>query len=488
MDLRISSFTASPDPVEVGAKLTYSIVVTNNGPSPATSVKVTSPLGAGVSYVAGSDTVSLQGSTVVASLGTLAPGDSATLSFTVTPGVIGSLIASASVSATETDTDPSNNSATVSTTVVDRVGTIELSSASYTVPESAGSATITVHRVSGARGTVTVDYRTVSINAIPGLDFTPVSGTLTFPGGVTSQTIVVPVLANPYDHRDELVSVVLSNVHTTETLGQAILGTPSTATLAIQDIDPNTTPLVVSSVQWTGTTQGITQIFVTFNRPLTTSTAINPANYSLVNVGPDGRYGTLDDSGVTMGVAMYQSSPQIVALTPSQPLPANQFFRLGINGGTSGGVEDVGDNVLAGDGTTPGTSYAAMLARGTSLKYFTPTGDQVSLKITGGGIIDDLLSGSGQGVTLSVVGAVPHRTVLSGTVRKVRGGTGRAYLGSTIWGLGKFGDVRVKLSTPPFLISQYPFSPGSAASKAAELRTTLTTSVAPGRRFGLRPR
>ena len=232
---------------------------------------------------------------------------------------------------------------------------------------------------------------------MPGLDFTPVSGTLTFPGGVTSQTIVVPVLANPYDHRDELVSVVLSNVQTTETLGQAILGTPSTATLTIQDIDPNSTPLVVSSVQWTGTAQSITQIFVTFNKPLTTSTAINPANYSLVNVGPDGKYGTLDDSGVTMSVAMYQSSQQIVALTPSQPLPANQFFHLGINGGTSGGVEDVGDNVLAGDGTTAGTSYTAMLARGTSLKYFTPAGDQVSLKITGGGIIDDLLERLGPG-------------------------------------------------------------------------------------------
>ena len=76
--------------------------------------------------------------------------------------------------------------------------------------------------------------------------------------------------------------------------------------------------------------------------------------------------------------------------------------------------------MLAGDGSTAGTSYTAMLARGTSLKYYTPAGDQVSLRITGGGIIDDLLSGSGQGIKLSVVGEVPHHTVLSGSVRKVR--------------------------------------------------------------------
>ncbi len=198
-------------------------------------------------------------------------------------------------------------------------------------------------RVNGARGIVTVNYKTVPINATPGLDYTPVSGTLTFPNGATSETIVVPVLADPYDNHNELVSVVLSNVQTTETLGQPILGTPSTATLTIQDIDPNYNPLVVNGVQWTGTAQSITQIFVTFSMPLITSTATNPANFALVNVGPDGKYGTLDDTGVAMSVAMYGSSNLIVALTPAQPLPANRFFHLWINGGTPGGVEDLGD-------------------------------------------------------------------------------------------------------------------------------------------------
>ena len=64
--------------MQIGDDLTYTIVVINNGPSPATAVTVTSPLGTGASYVTGSGTVtpsgtvSLQGSSVVASLGTLA--------------------------------------------------------------------------------------------------------------------------------------------------------------------------------------------------------------------------------------------------------------------------------------------------------------------------------------------------------------------------------------------------------------------------------
>ena len=260
----------------------------------------------------------------------------------------------------------------MTTTVLDRVGTIEFSAASYAVPENAGSATITVNRVNGARGTVTVDYTTVPINATPGLDYTPVSGTLTFTDGVTSQTIVVPVLANPYDNHDELVSVVLSNVQTTGTLGQAILGTPSTATLTIQDIDPNFTPLTVNNVQWTGTAQDISQIFVTFSKPLIASTAVNPANYALVNVGP-----TVSTARSTIGASRsmcrsYHSSSFTVTLTPAQPLrcqpvlpPLDQRLR-------TGGVEDLGDNMLAGDGTTAGTPYTALLARGTSLSYFTP--------------------------------------------------------------------------------------------------------------------
>ena len=120
------------------------------------------------------------------------------------------------------------------------------------MPENAGQAVITVNRVDGARGIVTVNYMTAAINATPGVDFTPVSGTLVFASGVTSQTITVPVFANRYGDHDELVSVVLSNVQTTETLGNAILGSPSTAILTIQDIDPYS-PLSVTAVQWAGT-------------------------------------------------------------------------------------------------------------------------------------------------------------------------------------------------------------------------------------------
>jgi uncharacterized repeat protein (TIGR01451 family) len=469
VNLEFAHFTAAPNPTQIGSPFSYSIGVINSGPSPATNVTLKSSLGPGVSLVGVSASPSsVVGSNVVVNLGTLLPAATATVTITVIPSLIGNLPATATISSAETDLNPPAETATTSSVVLGKVGTIEFSATGYTVPEDAGQAVITVNRVGGARGTVTVDYTTVAINAAPGVDFRPVSGTWVFASGVTSQTITLPVLADPYDNRNELVSVALSNAQTTETVGTALLGSPSTTTVTIQDLDPNDSPLAVAALQWAGTAQSIRQIALTFNKPLSSSSATNPANYSLVNVGPDGKYGTRDDSAASLGLPTYNLTNRTVILTPARPLPANRFFHLQIKGTAGGGVEDLWANLLAGNGTTAGTDYTIMLAQGTNLRYATPLGDQVSLRITGGGMIEDLLSGTGQGEQLTVVGAVPHHTVVSGSVRKSRAGTGQAYIGPTIYGLGQFGDVRVRMYSPPFLIGQYPFSPGSTASSTSK--------------------
>jgi hypothetical protein len=170
-------------------------------------------------------------------------------------------------------------------------------------------------------------------------------------------------------------------------------------------------------------------------------------------------------------------------VTPTHPLRADRFYQLVINSGTPAGVTDLEHDMLAGNGSTPGTGYAAMLGQGTRLEYTTQAGDQVKLRLKGGGFLDDLLSSSGRGIQLSVVGAVPHRTVLSGTVRNVRGGVAQAYLGPAISGLGSFGDVRVELATPPFQIGQYPFSSGSPASQTRAIPSlSVTPEIASRRR------
>ena len=112
--------TDSPDPVIVGAQLTYTVTVTNNGPGVATNVTVTDQLSATANLVSVTPS---QGTcsgttTLTCPLGSLPSGGTATVTVVITPTFIGSLVSIASVAASQTDPTPANNSATITTTVV----------------------------------------------------------------------------------------------------------------------------------------------------------------------------------------------------------------------------------------------------------------------------------------------------------------------------------------------------------------------------------
>jgi uncharacterized repeat protein (TIGR01451 family) len=113
------SKTASPNPAIVNANLTYRIVVTNNGPSPATGASMTDTLPAGVNLMSVSST---QGTCngippITCDFGNLAKGSSAIASIIVVPQATGQLSNTATTTATETDPDTSDNSATIITSV-----------------------------------------------------------------------------------------------------------------------------------------------------------------------------------------------------------------------------------------------------------------------------------------------------------------------------------------------------------------------------------
>ena len=58
-------------------------------------------------------------------------------------------------------------------------------------------------------GTVTVDYATVGVTALEGVDYTATSGTLTFNPGDTSKTISVPIIDDTVNDSGETFDVVL---------------------------------------------------------------------------------------------------------------------------------------------------------------------------------------------------------------------------------------------------------------------------------------
>ena len=117
-DLSVTK-TGSPDPVLSGEQLTYTLIVSNSGPSPGTSVTLTDTLPAEVDFVSSN---SSQGSCsgtspITCALGTVQSGDSATVTIVVSPNSPGELINTTTVDSSVADPDPSNNTATATTTV-----------------------------------------------------------------------------------------------------------------------------------------------------------------------------------------------------------------------------------------------------------------------------------------------------------------------------------------------------------------------------------
>jgi uncharacterized repeat protein (TIGR01451 family) len=120
VDLVISK-TASPPPYGTGLPITYTIVVNNAGPAPASSVIVTDVIPPGTTFTSATPSQgSCSGtSTVTCSLGTVGSGGSATIVLVLTlPSTTGSVSNTASVTTSNTDTNPANNSATATVNVI----------------------------------------------------------------------------------------------------------------------------------------------------------------------------------------------------------------------------------------------------------------------------------------------------------------------------------------------------------------------------------
>jgi uncharacterized repeat protein (TIGR01451 family) len=122
-DLSITK-TASPDPVNQGNTLVYSISVSNNGPASASSVTMTDTLPSAVTYQSSSSTqgtCAFAGSTVTCTIGTMSNGQIVNITINATATTTSSAsyaVNTASVSSSSTpDPDNSNNSASFSSTI-----------------------------------------------------------------------------------------------------------------------------------------------------------------------------------------------------------------------------------------------------------------------------------------------------------------------------------------------------------------------------------
>ena len=147
--------------------------------------------------------------------------------------------------------------------------------------------------------------------------------------------------------------------------------------------------------------------------------------------------------------ATYNSSTHTVTLIPKKSLASGLAFKVVVDGTSAHGVSDTTGRLIDGNGDgQPGGDYVVVFARGKALSYRDRDGDVVSIKLSGGGVLELSQRADGTIQQLRVVGAVPGRSVLSGRVVRSGNGNGRTTLGR-IAGLG---GVKNLLKSPRFIV------------------------------------
>jgi hypothetical protein len=145
---------------------------------------------------------------------------------------------------------PSSTTVSIAGGAAAAVGSLQFSTAIYTVAQSAGSLQVTVNRTGGSNGAVSVSYGTSDGTAIAGTDYTAASGTLSWQSGnAASQTFTVPISNAAAFIGSKAFSITLSSP-----TGGATLVSPSSATASISGSNTGGTAWVYYNgvMQWAG--------------------------------------------------------------------------------------------------------------------------------------------------------------------------------------------------------------------------------------------
>lgn len=112
-------------------------------------------------------------------------------------------------------------------------GTLQFSLSGYSVNEHGITATITVIRVGGSQGAVSVSYQASDGSATQPADYLPAAGMLSWADGdAAPKTFQITIVNDLFVEGDETVNLTLSNPQ-----GGAVVGSPDTAVLTIVDDD-----------------------------------------------------------------------------------------------------------------------------------------------------------------------------------------------------------------------------------------------------------
>ena len=327
-----------------------------------------------------------------------------------------------------------------------------------------------------ARRPVTVHYQTSGGNATPGVDYQPVSGVLTF--------------AERRDDPDDPwcpCSPTRTTITTSRGAGNrfphpgASLGHDQSRSGQIHDTDPDVTPPVVSGPVRTGSASSITSFVMTFSEPILFSPAASASDFQIFDLGTSGSPGAAGGRGWQSALSP-RTTRRRTRDARSGPAAAGRALVSGVRpaaGGHPFATRPVTCSREPGPGQA-GTDYVGLFGRGTTLKYYDRNSDLVTLKVTGGGYLDEVRDPSGEGQVLRVQGAVYHKTALSGSVVRSMGRGNGTNLAGDHRGPGPVRRRPRQADEPPLHRPPVPVLPGPGPGRSVpgpSLPTEQTQSL-----------
>lgn len=212
-----------------------STVMENAGTATITITRTNGRDGAASVHYATSNGTAIAGDDYIAASGTLNFADGEiSKTFTITILDDGIIENDKTVNLTLTNVTGASAGSPMQATLTIRNddATVQFTQSDFTIAENAGTATITISRLGNNDGIISVDYTTEDGTAVSGIDYTAVSGTLTFAASEMSRSFTIPILDDNELEGGETVNLTLSNP-----TGNASLGNPNPATLTIENDD-----------------------------------------------------------------------------------------------------------------------------------------------------------------------------------------------------------------------------------------------------------
>ena len=372
-DLSITK-TTSGTPT-INTNLTYNITVANSGPDPATGVVMSDTLPSGVTLVAVTPSQGSCSSTTC-TLGVISPAASATVTIVVKPTVAGSITNTATVSASEIDSNSANNKATVTSAVA-----VPTTLALQLVGAVAVGSNITL------KATLTrTDTNTGIVGATIGfsVDGTSLGTAVTGTGGVA--TLGYTTTSGSHTYQASFAQSTVAG-----TLFLASSADSGTVASAVP------TTLVLNSVSPASVPQG----------------SAGPVTLTATLTGNSGGV-----SGATISFTVTGATP-VTAITGANGVASASFNPSGLTAGT--------DNVQASFAgqSLGGTSYLSSTSNTLTLTIVPPTATSLALTVTPSS------SAPGTPVSLSAALTANGTGVAGATIAFAVDGTGVGSAGPT---------------------------------------------------------